>query len=163
QDIARLRGEVRAAALLVMSPAGVAALGKGTPFTVLAVEKAFPGYGVIPITHPATGSATFEVRPSGRDTARFIVESDWTRGYVALVRSRDPAVRGPAGEVIGQTLLGALPAEARTLCTGVEPGLLVCPDPAAPATFFRVYSTPAEGEPESSAVLTELRYLAPAP
>ncbi len=163
QDIARVRGEVRAAASLVMSPAGVAGLGQHTPFTVSAVEKAFPGHSVIPVTDPATGTATFEVRPNGSDTARFLVEPDWTRGYVAAVRSRDPGVRGPLGEVIGQTTLGTLPAEARALCTGSEPGVLVCPDPGAPAAFARVYALPAGGKPESGAVLAELRYFAATP
>lgn len=174
RDIARVRGEVGAAASLVMSPAGVAGLGQHTPFTVSAVEKAFPGYTVIPITDPATGIATFEVRPSGSDTARFLIEPDWTRGYVAAVRSRDPGVRGPAGEVIGQATFADLPLDQRGLCgdaVTVEGGReFSCPDPAAPGAFARVYRfTPSSSSVETlipdleAAKLVELRYVASAP
>ena len=148
---------VRGAAELVMSPEGAASLRGPTPFTLAAVEAAFPGFSVIPVTDPESGSVTFEVRPEGRDTARFLVESDWSRGNVAIVSSRDPAVRGPAGEVIGKTTLGAIGPDARALCTPGEPGLLICPDPAAPAAFARVYALGPEDAPESEAVLAELR------
>lgn len=160
KDIARLRGE-EAGALRVMSPAGAGALGQRTPFTVSAVEKAFPGHTVIPLADPATGTATFDVRPAGADTARFVVEADWTRGYVATVRSRDPAIRGPAGETIGQTLLGDLASGSRALCRPPEAGLVVCPDPVSPAAFVRVYAFVGVGAPESEAVLVELRYHLP--
>lgn len=162
KDIARLRSE-EAGALLVMSPAGVGALGQRTPFTVSAVETAFPGHTVIPLADPATGMATFDVRPAGGDTARFVVEPDWTRGYVAIVRSRDPAVRGPSGETIGKTVLGDLAAESRALCKSPEARRLVCPDPVSPAAFTRVYALKGGGAPESAAVLVELRYHAPPP
>lgn len=160
KDIARLRGD-EAGAPPVMSPAGVGALGQRTPFTVSAVEKAFPGHTVIPLADPATGTATFDVRPAGADTARFVVEPDWTRGYVATVRSRDPAVLGPAGETIGKTMLADLAADSRALCKRREEGLLVCPDPVSPAAFERVYALKGGGAPESAAVLVELRYHAP--
>jgi len=163
KDIARLRSEVRDAAMLVMSPAGVAGIGSGTPFTVAAVEKALPGHTVIPLTDPTSGTVTFEVRAPDSDKARFIVESDWTRGYVASVRSRDPAVRGPKGEWIGQTRFAELSLADAALCNRSEPGLLVCPDPSAPAAFTRVYAISGGEAADLTAVLTELRFVAPAP
>ena len=161
KDIARVRGEVRDATRLTISPKGVASLTGPTPFTLPAVEAAFPGFDVIPVTDPATGVATFEVRPEGSETARFLVASDWSRGQVATVTSREEGVRGPAGEVIGEGKLGALPAEARALCEADGSGLLVCPDIEAPTAFQRVYSLGSG--PEEEALLVELRFLAPQP
>ena len=162
KDIARLRGEVRDAATLVISPAGAGGLGPDTPFTVAAVEKALPGHMVIPVTDPATGTVRFEVHAKGSQAARLIVEPDWSRGYVASVRSRDPAVRGPKGEVIGQARLGDLSEDNRALCSPSEPGWLVCPDPVSAGTFTRVYKVNGGDASDPAAILAELRYVAPA-
>lgn len=169
RDVARVRGEVRDATRLTLSPAGVASLGPSTPFTVSAVEKAFPGFTVIPVANPETGASAFEIRPDGADKARFIAESDWSRGYVATVRSRDPAVRGPLGEMIGKARFAELPFEKRALCAEAVPvdggSEFTCPDPAAPDRFTRVYRLERAGQPVESldpelqdALLVELRY-----
>jgi hypothetical protein len=165
RDVARVKGEVRQAALLVIGPSGVGDLNKATPFTVSAVEAVFTGYDVIPVTGAGSDVATFEVRPKGSEAPRYRIEPDWTRGYIARVSTTDPAVRGPDGEIIGQTTLGELSEAARAACTQDTgtPGLLVCPDAAAPASFFRIYDVSSAGDSEESAKLVELRYLAPAP
>ncbi|MBA3067654.1 MAG: redoxin domain-containing protein [Hyphomonas sp.] len=165
RDVARVKGEVRQAALLVIGPDGIGDLKQATPFTLRAVEAAFPGYNVIAATGAGSDAAAFEVRPKGSEDARFIVEPDWTRGYIARVSTRDAAVRGPAGETIGETPLGALSETARAACIAEpgKPGLLACPDPAAPAAFVRVYASGSDGAPDAAALLTELRYLPPTP
>lgn len=174
KDIARLRGEEWDSTRLTISPDGVASLGEATPFTVSAVEKAFPGFIVIPIANPESGASSFEVRPKGSETARFIVESDWSRGYVATVRSREAGVRGPIGEVIGTALLSQLPEDKRSLCADGEPVdsriEVTCPDPGAEKRFTRVYryelphkSVEPVYDEVQAAQLVELRYTAELP
>ncbi|MFN3911268.1 TlpA family protein disulfide reductase [Hyphomonas sp.] len=165
RDVARVKGEVRQAALTVIGPAGIGGLTQVTPFTVTAVEAVFPGHDVIPVTGAESGVVTYEVRPRGSETARFTVQPDWTRGYVARVVTRDPAIRGPAGETIGVSTLDDLPPAARAGCTpdAQTLGELVCPDLDAPASFERVYALPDAGAAEGTAKLIELRYLSPVP
>jgi hypothetical protein len=148
---------------VTMGPAGVAGIRDAAPFTISALEHAFPGYTIIPVANPATASVVFEIRPGPAAPARFIAEPDWSRGFVGLIRSRDPAVHGPLGEIIGETTLAALPPAARDLCAASEPELLVCADPQAPRAFARVYALGPAGAPESAALLYELRYMPPQP
>lgn len=154
---------------LTIGPDGVANLRGETPFTVAAVEKAFPGFVVIPIADPKTGVSTFEVRPEGSASASFLVEPDWTRGYVAMVRNRDPSIVGPAGEQVGIARLSELSDEKKSLCDDDEPdgdgADIICPDPVAPERFSRVYryelphkSVETIFDERNAAVLVELRY-----
>jgi hypothetical protein len=148
---------------VTIGPGGVAGLSDTTPFTIAALEQAFPDYTVIPVANAATASAVFEIRATPDAPPRFIAEPDWSRGFVGLVRSRDPAVRGPLGEVIGEATLAALPPAARALCTAREPGTVVCPDPEAPDVFVRLYALGPSGTSQGAAVLDELRYIPPRP
>ncbi|MBK8196921.1 MAG: TlpA family protein disulfide reductase [Acidobacteria bacterium] len=166
KDIARVRGEVRDATRRTISAAGVASLDADTAFTVSAVEKAFPDFDVIPIVDPESGASSFEIRPDGSEAARFIVESDWSRGYVAIVSSRSGDVHGPLGEKIGAARFAELPLEKRALCADPLPANggheFTCPDPAAPEQFTRVYrlegGADSADRPNGDALLVELRF-----
>ena len=75
------------------------------PFTLTAIEAAFPGYQVIsrPEDPAADTPPGFEVREAGSDEALFIIMPDWARGRVGEVSTTHPGVEGPLGIRAGQT------------------------------------------------------------
>lgn len=151
---------------LRIGPEGVAGLRGITPFTVVAIEAAFPGHTIIMDSEGIEAVPVFLVKPEGSEKTRFLVRSDWSRGFAGEVSTRDPSVVGPLGEIIGQAKLQDLPADARSACKRAEPSPvanLICPDQAAPLAFQRVYLAPPEGAPPESAVLVGFKYLPPVP
>lgn len=75
------------------------------PFTLPAMEAAFPGYQVISrLEDPAAGTPpAFEVHAAGSDDALFVITPDWSRGRVGEVSTTHLGVGGPLGVRAGLT------------------------------------------------------------
>lgn len=119
QDIARVRGEVRKAQAPTISNSGAMGVSGAVPFTLIALEAAFPGHKVV-AGEPSGAKdpvPVFEVYAPGATSPRFVVEPDWSRGFVGLVRTSDPAVEGPNGIRIGSSRYSDLRQESVIGCT----------------------------------------------
>jgi len=118
QDIARVRGEVRASLLPTISQTGAMGINGPVPFTLPAIEAAFPG--LVVTSHIDSGDGTdlpvFHVSAPDAAKPRYIVEPDWSRGFVGRVRTSDPAVEGPNGLRTGQSRYSDLRQEAIVGC-----------------------------------------------
>ncbi|MEO0786827.1 MAG: redoxin domain-containing protein [Pseudomonadota bacterium] len=125
QDVARVKAET------VIDPEprlptfgldGAGGIRSTTPFTLPAIEAAFPGMRVMAATRMEEGETypVFEVRePDGRGLIA-TVWPDWDKGHVSEVETGSAAVAGPVGTQVGQTSLGALPAELGADCLAGE-------------------------------------------
>ncbi len=122
REVAGVRKQAARRALPTIGPDGAMQLSGPTVFDVRAVEAAFPGHEVVPVTDSATKTSVFHVRARGETSPRFIIASDWTRGYVGKVTAVDPSVTGPDGMVIGRTQLQAMPAALQTRCEPYSTG-----------------------------------------
>lgn len=101
-----------------IGPGGVAGIKGKTPFTLQAIESAFPGHLIVAGTEGAPPVPVFRVQlePSGEEL--FVVRPDWTLGLVGSVSTTHSAVRGPAGLRIDKTGQDALPPELAGDCAG---------------------------------------------
>ncbi len=172
QDIARVRGEVRETEAFVMGPDGVAGLNSAMPFKLQALERAFPGFEVVPGPVSEESAGTFIVRRPGSTQERLRIEPDWTRGFVGAVSSRATGVKDTSGHAIGTATLTSLPLEEQALCDEVRPAPggteFACADSDAPTRFTRIFrydpanpGAEAVAEDVSGSVLVELRYTPP--
>lgn len=142
-----------------IGPDGAAGLAGQTPFTVPAMERAFPGLEVVSISDPETPA--FHIRVPGSQTPLFVVTPDWTRGYAGAVATRSASVTGPDGLRAGVTAYTQLPESWRADCM-VEPGWrdgpMTCERQSADGAFRLVFP-PSRADP----VLEEMVYLPPVP
>ena len=124
RDVARVKKAVGNAQGPMMGPAGVMGITGTTPFTLAAIEAAFPGHAVVSTTdgEGAEAQPVFEVRTPGTETPRFIVEADWSRGFVGEVRTNDPTVEGPNGIRVGTTRYSDLKQEELAGCESLGAG-----------------------------------------
>ena len=124
RDVARVKKTVGNAQGPMMGPAGVLGITGTTPFTLAAIEAAFPGHTVVSTTEGegATAQPVFQVRTPGTETPRFIVEADWSRGFVSRVRTNDPTVEGPNGMRVGSTRYSDLRQEELAGCGSLGAG-----------------------------------------
>ena len=181
RDIARVRGEVKKAALTqpvaaTIGPDGAMNLKGQTPFTLDAMEGAFPGQTITTET-VAGGVANYPVFHIGAADGRlYTVKPDWTKGHVEQVTSSSDKVTGPAGERIGTTTLKAWRASNSAVCVREVPHMpdvarFVCRKGSEPAEFVfaaplgTLRPAPSGGLPSFSQepVLDEMRFLPPAP
>jgi hypothetical protein len=164
QDIARVRGEVRKAQAPTIGPAGAMGIKDTVPFTLSAIEAAFPGHTVVSLvdTGGAAAIPVFHVRAPGSDAARFIVEPDWSRGYVGRVRTNDPAVTGPNSMHVGTTRYTDLRQDELKGCESLGAGeqfSITCKTSAAAPYFQLFFSKDPKGPP----LLAEMSYYPPVP
>lgn len=147
-------GETVAGAYTI-GPEGAAGLAAETPFTVPAIERAFPGLEVVTV---AEGDLpAFHIRKAGNEAPLYIVTPDWTRGYAGAVAATSAEVYGPEGLRAGISRLSDAPARLKTACAPPEmPGeiTLVCQMPG-----FRLEFSGAGSDP----LLTRQTYLPPVP
>jgi hypothetical protein len=101
-----------------IGPDGAAGLAAQTPFTVPAMERAFPGLVVVTISDPDTPA--FHIRAAGSDTPLYIVTPDWTRGYAGAVATRSAKVSGPGGLRAGESRLSDVPGQLKSSCAPPE-------------------------------------------
>ncbi len=181
RDIARVRGEVKKAALTQTVPATIGPQGamnlKGeTPFTLDAMEAAFPGQTITTDT-VIGGVANYPVFHVGSAGERlYTVKPDWTKGYASQVITSSAQVSGPSGERIGTTGFKAWTAANQAVCVREVPyapevARYVCRKASDPAEFIFAVPLDAVGPSASGAlpkfaqdpVLDEMRFLVPAP
>jgi thiol-disulfide isomerase/thioredoxin len=187
RDIARVRSEVKRAALSdvaappVIGPDGAMRLTGETPFTLEAVKLAFPGRDIVANQAAENGAPfpVFEIRtPPAAGIAGsvlYVVEPDWTRGYVASVRAVSPEVTGPDGGRIGTLRLSALAPSTRLSCSyrddkAAADAAIICN--AAGGRFTRRFGAGADFKgslraagvaARENAVLLEMRFDPPVP
>jgi hypothetical protein len=101
-----------------IGPDGAAGLAAQTPFTVPAMERAFPGLEVVTISDPETPA--FHIRETGREMPLYIVTPDWTRGYAGAVATRSAEVSGPGGLRAGESRLSEVAAPLKASCAPPE-------------------------------------------
>jgi len=154
KDIALVKAESKKTDLgpLGIGPGGVTGLTAGTPFTLDAVQAAYPDYDVITNRVELDGEAlpVFEVRGGGQTL--LTLSPDWSLARVNRVSTASPAVTGPGGEQVGRVRLDTLQDHR---CTQVDHGgehLIACTDASEPR-FVRTYSPDGE-----SATLVEMSY-----
>jgi len=144
KDIARVKAESKKTSLdtLQIGPGGIGNLRPSTPFTLDAIEAAFPGLEVISTRMNLTGrdSPAFEVREAGEPL--LTITPDWTLGRVERVSVTSPRIAGPLGEHIGSFSWNELPAADVAECTenpaGTAETTRVCSD-GADMRFMRVF------------------------
>jgi thiol-disulfide isomerase/thioredoxin len=124
RDIARVRSEVKKAAMTERVPATIGPEGamklKGeTPFTMEAMQTAFPGHEFISETI-AGGIANYPVfhvvAPEKPSERLYTVEPDWTKGYVRTVSTLSASVKGPGGVQIGVLTLSEFRKGSTAMC-----------------------------------------------
>ena len=148
-------GQNSAQAAYEISPDGAGGLMAQTPFTVPAIERAFPELEVVTVSDAALPA--FHVREAGSQTPLYIVTPDWTRGYAGAVSTASPDVSGPGGLRAGLSRLSEAPAALTSTCAAPETAgdiTLICE-----AGRFRLEFTGAGNNP----LLTRQTYLPPVP
>lgn len=151
REVARVKKTVGNAQGPMMGPAGVLGITGTTPFTLAAIEAAFPGHTVVSTTEGEGAAAhpIFQVRTPGTEMPRFIVEADWSRGFVGQVRTKDPTVEGPNGIRVGATRYSDLKQEELAGCESLGAGedfSITCKtsvDPPYLSLYFRSDKTGA--------------------
>ncbi len=148
-----------------IGPNGAIGLNRQTVFTLPAIAAAFPGHEIVSVLEGegAERRPVFLARsPDG--ATRFRIAPDWTLGYVGLVSTRDPAVRGPDGTMVGKTKLNDLSGDIIDNCAPVQgrPDLVACPSKtgAQPGTFVWLFDADPRG---GAARLLEMQYRPPLP
>lgn len=111
-------GTEAADAAYTIGPDGAAGLLAQTPFTVPAMERAFPGLEVV--THSDPDTPAFHIRKAGSKTPLYIVTPDWTRGYAGAVATRSAEVSGPGGLRAGTSRLSEVAAPLKASCAAPE-------------------------------------------
>ena len=101
-----------------ISADGAAGLAAQTPFTVPAMEGAFPGLEVVTLSDPDTPA--FHIRETGSEVPLYIVTPDWTRGYAGAVATRSAKVSGPGGLRAGASRLSEVAAPLKSSCAAPE-------------------------------------------
>lgn len=101
-----------------IGPDGAAGLKAQTPFTVPAMERAFPDLEVVTISDPETPA--FHIRETGSEMPLYIVTPDWTRGYVGAVATRSVEVSGPGGLRAGESRLSEVASPLKANCAPPE-------------------------------------------
>lgn len=100
---------------VTIGPDGIAGLDGQVPFTLPAIERAFPGFDVVALQ--AEGVPVFHVRERGSETAVFVVSPDWTRGFAGAFTAIVPAAGGSLEAQAGASRLAALgPACSNQTC-----------------------------------------------
>ncbi|MEQ9506231.1 MAG: TlpA disulfide reductase family protein [Hyphomonas sp.] len=164
QDIARVRGEVGKAQAPTIGTAGAMGIKDTVPFTLASIEAAFPGHTVVSLvdTDGATPVPVFHVRVPGSESPRFIVEPDWSRGYVGRVRTSDPAVTGPNNIQVGTTRYIDLRQDELKGCESNGAGdqlSITCRTSKTPPYFQLFFTKDPKGPP----MLAEMSYFPPVP
>lgn len=164
QDIARVRGEVGKAQAPTIGAAGAMGIKDTVPFTLPAIEAAFPGHTVVSLvdTDGAAPIPVFHVRAPGSESPRYIVEPDWSRGYVGRVRTSDPAVIGPNSMRVGTTRYTDLRQDELKGCESQGAGdqfSLTCKSGRSTPYYQLFFSRDPNGPP----LLAEMSYYPPVP
>lgn len=160
RDIARVRSEVRQAQAPTFSRTGEMSLSGPVPFTLTALEAAFPEHRVV-AGRPFSETEpfpVFEVYAPGSASPRFVVEPDWSRGFVGRVRTSDPAVEGPDGLRIGRSRYSDLRQESVRGCTSRGTGgelAITCQSAAGLPGLHLEFKADGGGAP----MLVEMAYL----
>jgi AhpC/TSA family len=160
KDIARIRGEVRKSLLPTISAAGAMGVTGPTPFTLPAIEAAFPG--LVVTSQVDSDVPVFHVSAPDAAGPRYIVEPDWSRGFVGRVRTSDPAVEGPNGLRTGQSRYSDLRQEAVVGCTPSGAGSdlkITCQSSNSLPSLQLDFKADGGGAP----MLVEMSYLAAVP
>jgi len=164
REIARVRGEVRKAQAPTLSSRGAMGVSGAVPFTLTALEAAFPGHRVV--AGRPSGEAgevpVFEVYATGSASPRFIVEPDWSRGFVGRVRTSDPAVEGPNDLQIGRSRYSDLRQENVVGCKSRGAGdelAITCQSAAGLPGLHLEFKADGVGAP----ILVEMAYLPATP
>lgn len=110
-------GDASAGAYTI-GPDGAGGLKAPTPFTVPAMERAFPGLEVVTVSEG--GLPAFHIREAGSAAPLYIVTPDWTRGYAGAVAATSAEVTGPGGLRAGVSKLSDAPANLQAACAAPE-------------------------------------------
>lgn len=164
QDIARVRGEISKAHAPTIGARGAMGIKDTVPFTLAALEAAFPGHSVVSMidTDGDAPLPVFHVRAPGEETPRYIVEPDWSRGYVGRVRTQDPAVTGPNGMQVGTTRYTDLRQDELKGCAPLGAGeqfSITCSSSKSPPFFQMYFLKDRNGPP----LLSQMSYYPPVP
>jgi hypothetical protein len=100
---------------VMIGPDGIAGLDGQVPFTLAAIERAFPGFDVVALQ--VDGLPAFHVREPGSEAAVFVVSPDWTRGFAGAFTAILPV----AG---GSLAAPNPPCSARTCTVALQSGAL---------------------------------------
>ncbi len=122
QDVARVKAGLREADAGAAVFCGALGLEGPAPFTLRAVEAAFPGHIVTP--SGADDDLVFDVRQAAGDAPRFRVHPDWTRAFVSRITTRAGNVTGPYGETPGQWTLGDTRSLGSLTCSEAEEAVI---------------------------------------
>lgn len=109
-----------AAARYRIGPDGAGGLSAQTPFTVPAIERAFPELEVVTVSVSSAGLPAFHIREAGSTAPLYIVTPDWTRGYAGAVTTTSPSVSGPGGLRAGVSRLSDAPTGLTATCAAPE-------------------------------------------
>lgn len=148
-------GQADGGAAYTIGPEGAVNLKAATPFTLPAIERAFPGLDVV--TMPDPEMPAFHVRGAGSAAPLYIVTPDWTRGYTGAVATASPDVAGPGGVRAGVSRLADVPEALKTGCAPPETAseiTLACESP-----HYRLEFSGAGANP----LLVRQTYLPPLP
>ena len=157
-----------------IGPAGAGGISGMTPFRLDAIEAAFPAHRVITEKAMRDGEVypVFSVLDrAGVERAIFTVWPNWDRGHVGFVISGSRDVEGPNGAKVGLTTFGELANADTENCFDArenEQSLLICAAGNS-RQFQYVFArsqtaqNPTQWDAKNRAVLTEMRYIPPAP
>lgn len=99
---------------ITLTEDGIAGLDGQIPFTLPAIERAFPGLDVV--AAPTPENPAFEVREPRSNAALFVVAPDWTLGFVGSITTQVPAGGGPISLRPGVSTLEDLPESLQQRC-----------------------------------------------
>lgn len=108
-DIAMIRETYEDAAQLQIGPDHAGFIRGQTPFTLTALERAFPDRDVVFSRTSKVDSgryAIFDREAAGEGEPIYTIEPSFTQGYVGQISTRSTSVEGPNGLTVGQSTLG---------------------------------------------------------
>lgn len=123
-------GSERSEMTHTIGPEGAGGLTAATPFTVPAMERAFPGLEVITVV--GADMPTFHIYEATNSAPVYVVTPDWTRGYAGAVSTGLPDVTGPDGLRAGVSRLSEAPQPLKENCAAPEMAgdiTLICESP----------------------------------
>lgn len=158
-----------------IGPVGAAGISAALPMTLDAVRAAAPHYIIAEAQDQIEGEAFTAITLSAGDEEVFRINPTADRSRIHSIVTRSTQARGPAQEIVGETLFGVAPPEEVEFCQSeaVDGSAGFACSTEEAGVFWRVYKLPAgydgPSDPFDSidpdllhdALLVEMRWVAP--
>jgi thiol-disulfide isomerase/thioredoxin len=148
RDVARVRAETPPPDVAI-SAEGVAGLTGETPFTIGAIEAAFPDHEIVSSLEDTTAGPipVFLVRAPGSTETLLTLRPDWTRGFVGSVSAQSVQQDDGRRAEVGATYAAGSPLPGTSACENAkDSGAVICSGQSATGELKAQFVTVSEDE-----------------